>query len=249
MSLLLVGAFVALDAAVLLAMRLSGEDWPQITSIVALGLAFGQTAVAATYFIFGRLNVVLRSVLLILVAGAMGYLGNRATGARHFGVWWGVMFGICAPLVVVALLARLRGVRLAHRDDPPGERRWQMSLWELFSLTTAIALQLGVVQFLQMPPESLVEIALFCLTINILPLVCLTSTLGLRQWAGWAGGALLFSPLAGVALAYTGFPPPDIEPLAAMTFVQALCLLAAGSVLRVSGYRLQRGNEEEPAER
>src|SRR5690606_5537598 len=107
--------------------------------------------------------------------------------------------------------------------------------------TTAIALQLGVVQFLQMPPERLWEIALFCLTINILPLVCLSCTLGPRQWAGWAGAVLLFSPLAGVALAYTGFPPPDIKPLAAMTFVQALCLLATGSVLRVSGYRLVWG--------
>lgn len=237
---LLVVAFAAVDAAVLLAMRLEGEVWPHWGAIGALGLGFGQTGFAAAYFVQGRANIAMRGAVLILVAGVTGYLGDRATGGDDFPVWWTLMLASSVPLLVVGAVARWYGVRIVHEDDVDREERPQFSIWWLLSLTTAVALAFGVARYLRLPPEELPAVILFSVAINLTPIVCVACGLSWQNaWLAF-GLPLLSAPVFGVLLAFTGLPPPrDWLPLAMMSFVQSVCILAVCAVLRLTGYRLR----------
>ena len=240
-AILLVAALAAVDAAALLALRLSGHDWPHLDSIVSLGLAFGQTNLAAAYFVFGRANIALRGAALMLATGGLGCLADYATGSAplHLAVWWTIMLACAAPLVAVALAVRWLGLRIMHESDPHDERPLQFSIGWLLSLTTAAALLFGIGRYLELPPEELPAVILFCLGINLVPLLCMSCVFGLGHWWLRVGLPAVICPQFGVLLAFTGFPPPkDYIPLGIMTGIQGICILASCAALRVAGYRL-----------
>jgi hypothetical protein len=234
----------------LVALNETDARWPDAGPIGVMGLAFGQSALGALLLAWGRGWLLVRGVLAIAMILAAACLANQATRAGNFlfiRVWISFMLAHTAVVAVPMVVARFAGLRLEPRglaiDDDAGRaaRRSagrQFTIGELISLTTLVAVLLAIARWLEAPPGSPLEVALFALVIGTIPWGC--ALLALRPVSWWwpVLAGVVLCPLVGWLSALTGFPPHDPLPLVGLCCVEGAVLLAVCFVVRAAGYEL-----------
>jgi len=209
-------------------------------------LYVSQVALAAIWLAMGRSPLPLRIVLAFLV-----WLAWVCVTSRIDRELW-IMTGLMAGVVAVPLLAlRPFGLRLLRvgenrewRDIASGPRRWQFSIGQMLGLTTAVAIVLGMMQFMRVP--------FFARTVTgCLVIVAFATGQGLLAWAAlWAGlgsrrGVLrtvvvvVAAATAFLALATAlGGARGNKDFLANIFALETVLLVASLWVFRLAGYRV-----------
>lgn len=236
---LLAAAVLLQDGVWIVVLRVAQADWPAWQAVVAMGLAFSQVTVAAVLALWWVRWLLARGVLVVLNVALAGYLAARCTN-DDVSNWIGIM-GFTAGLVAAPLaIFRLAGVRLvatAHPEPLPAGAR-QFTIWGLLSLTTIVAVALGVARFMAFPWEEIGQIGLFVLALGTIPWVA--STLALSRWPAVNTIAItaVVCPLVGWGMSFTGFPPDHPRELIAMTCVQGILTLGICSAVRAAGFHV-----------
>ena len=238
---LLWGAALTLDLAVITYLRTSGADWPNSPGVVAMGLSFAQTGLAAVLLGLGGGPLWLRAMLAVPLYGLAACVGCHAARhhAEHLPLWFVIMLVVGAVVAAPLVVARLAGVGIApagQRELPAGSR--QFTILGVLALTTIVAMLMGLARRFDFPWHEIGDVALFALALGGIPWV--GATIPLSRFS-WPAAALLMSaycPLAGWLLSRTGFPPPDVGGLIAMCYVAAAVTIAAAAVFRIAGFRL-----------
>ncbi len=249
---LLVAATILGDLALMLAMLLDGRYWPTVPGVTAMGLAFAQIALAAAWLSWGRRpGIFIRFVALLAVVGVGGVLCSAAADgvdAEGVSMWFCLLLVYTAFVTTPLAVGRMFGIALVLRDasatrDLLSKRRWQFSLWQILSLTTAVAVLVGILRLQVFPSDEVLELILFCAAMAVAAHISLWSVLGLRRVLLGACLAVVVSVPIGAALPLTGFAPDDVSQLAAMSGVMGLWIAISGAAVRHSGYRLGRSEE------
>jgi hypothetical protein len=235
---LLLAAIVLQDVVWVLVMRSNRDRWPEWTAIVALGLAFCQTGLAALLLVLGTgpgwwKRVAVAALLTILA----GWVGQRATNG--LATWQGIMLLDLAIVAGPLVVARLAGMRIVP-DDAAGESAAasrQYSILGLLILMTLTAVLLAIARAMA-PWGEIGQLAVFAISLGAIPWICGPLALS-RLPASWPIlAASIVCPLAGLAIAQTGFPPNHPLQLIAMCCVQGALAVAACLVVRLAGYGL-----------
>jgi hypothetical protein len=131
----------------------------------------------------------------------------------------------------------MRVVPVDRLDDLPAASR-QYSILSVLVLTTFVAVLLGIARTIATWGD-VAGIAVFAMACGAIPWVCGTLTLSGFHWQWAVLAAAVVCPLAGLAIAQTGFPPEEhAGQLVAMCCVQGALTVAACAVVRLAGYRL-----------
>jgi hypothetical protein len=139
---------------------------------------------------------------------------------------------VAAPLAI----ARLAGVGIVpiHEHEAPRGSR-QFTILGLLSLTTFVAVLLGIGRLLKFPWGELGAIAVFVVANGAIPW-----TLASWPWPTTLIVGAAVCTAAGAVMSLTGFPPNDPLSLAAMCTIQGIVIIAALAVVQIAGYRLVR---------
>jgi hypothetical protein len=236
---LLAAAIFLQNLVWLLVLRTSGTDWPATPAVIAMGLVFGQAGLAAVLVAWGSGPLLLRALVAAPLVFFSAILAARSTN-ENLSLWLSVLLADAAIVAAPLGVARLAGVRIARIEEPPdaaGSR--QFTIFGLLTLTTLVAVVMGVCRLLDFPWHEIGGFTLFALALGSIPWICASTALAADRWY-WvvlAGG--ITCPLAGWLISLTGFPPEqDKLALIAMSCVQGGLTIAACAVVRVAGYRL-----------
>ena len=221
-----------------------------------IGGIIGQVAVLVGWLAWGRLHVVLR---LAVVLSSIFMLAVSMVLVVHDDVLelMSSLLFFSAFFAVPAAIVRIVGFRFTYRrvegcfatanidakgpmDVTTGLRTWQFSLATLFSWTTCAALLMCVMQWLDFPQNMVKMVVVF--------FVGFATIAGAISWAALVSKRPLLRTLivgtlsipACVALALVEGRRFDDETLMVSLAFTFYCLLAA-IVLRVAGYRIERG--------
>jgi hypothetical protein len=223
-----------------IALRLENEDWPAPAAICALGIAFAELSLAAVLLVWGTRYLLARGLLVLLMYLGAGYMAARAVDPPGLNTWMATMLVVWAIIAVPLAIARLAGVvvvRSGDTDAPRGSR--QFTILGLLSLTTLVAIGLGIAQRLQFPWSELGQVVLFTLALGLIPWILAPLALSRVPLLGSVLAAGVICPAMGAAMAYTGFAPEEPAELTFMCLVQGAVIVAACAVVRLAGYRLQ----------
>ena len=235
---LLVSAIVLQDIVWVLVMRSNRDSWPEWTAIVAIGLAFCQTGLAALLVLATGpgwwKHVGVAALFTVLAA----WLGQRATLGIPM-TWLGIMvldLAIVAGPLIVARLAGMRVVPQGRAEEPSAATR-QYSILGLLILMTLTAVLLSIARALA-PWVEIGQLAVFAISLGAIPWICGPLALSSLSWPWPILAAAIVCPLAGLAIAQTDFPPNHPAQLIAMCCVQGGLTVAACAVVRLAGYVL-----------
>lgn len=251
LSLLLLATWLLLDLS--LFARLYGAPVGSHVRSLVIGAVFGQATLVAALVVWLRINIVLRVLGGVILLAGISRIGNMADGTVSFPALWfgGMALYFFIPWTCL-FVARMRGASLVVICRPPGgswpdkggaRHRLRLSVWELLSVTTAVALVLAVARWAEFPVGRLMEgwkffaflacTAMLCGGAALAPCydsrqcIVTAAVTGLVTCGFVAGGAWLVAPghLSSVEafLAMIG----NIVPVA-----------ATAAVLRVAGFRL-----------
>lgn len=223
-----------------IALRLDNDDWPAPAAICALGIAFAELSLAAVLLVWGTRYLLARGLLVLLMYLGAGVVAARAVNPPGLKTWMATMLVVWAIVAAPLAIARLAGivvVRADESDAPRGSR--QFTILGLLSLTTLVAIGLGIAQRLQFPWQELGGVVLFTLALGTTAWILAPLALSRVPLLGSVLAAGVICPLMGVAMAYTGFPPEEPAELTFMCLVQGAVIVAACAVVRLAGYRLK----------
>lgn len=236
---LLAAAILLQNLVWLVVLRTSGSDWPSVPAVIAMGLVFAQVGLAAVLVVWGSGPLLLRSLAAIPLIFFAAILAARSTN-ENLPVWSSVLLAIVAIVAAPLAVARLAGVRIVPDDEPlyaAGSR--QFTIFGLLTLTTLVAVILGVCRLLRFPWDEIGQVALFALALGGIPWICSPTALAADRWYWVVVPAPVVCPLAGWLISLTGFPPEEHKlALIAMASVQGALTIGACAVVRVAGYRL-----------
>jgi hypothetical protein len=238
---LLFAAVLVLDLAGIAVLRSGESDWPSRPAVVAMGFAFAQTGLVAVLLALGGGLFWTRAALAAPVYCSAACLGCHAARhtSEHLPVWFLIMLvdgAVVAAPLVVARLAGLGIVRGAGRKSPSGSR--QFTILGVLTLTTIVAILLGLARLFQFPWHEIGSVVLFSLAAGGIPWLGALITLSDLSWLVAGLAMTIYCPLAGWLISLTGFPPPDVAELIVMSCLQGAITIAACAVARIAGYRL-----------
>jgi hypothetical protein len=243
---LLLLATVLVDLVALLS-TIPTHDWPGIPERVLFSLALGQISLTATWAVFGRTGLPWRVAgLALLLAACNAGLYFSFPEESVYDVSGFVAFsGTQTALVAgVWIAARLMGVRLIDATaDRSGNRPPQFSILSLLACLTAVAVSLGVLQYisglrlLNQGNRLLGAAPIFGANVAVCVATC---------WVilGTGGRVLrgVVVPLGTLGVVFACYQATG-ENYVVVLFgaFQAVWIAASCWVVRVAGYRLGRG--------
>ena len=236
---LLLSAIAAQDLAWIAVLRGRTLDWPQPAAVAAMGSAFCQVSLAALLLLAVDFPLRIRWAVAGSLYLAAACIASRAA-SEEIVPWLGIMLLNLAIVAAPLLAARVAGMRIVAVDrleDQPAASR-QYSILGVLALTTFVAVLLGIARAIATWGD-VAAVAVFAMALGAIPWACGTLALsGFHwRWAVFAGAVVC--PLAGLAIAKTGFPPEEHPiQLVAMCCVQGALTIAACIVVRLAGYRL-----------
>lgn len=236
---LLAAAIFLQNLVWLVVLRTSGTDWPSVPAVIAMGLVFSQVGLAAVLVVWGSGPLLLRSLAAIPLLFFAAILAARSTN-ENLPAWISILLAILAIVSAPLAVARLAGVRIVPSDEPldaAGSR--QFTIFGLLTLTTLVAMILGVCRLLRFPWQEIGQVSLFAVALGGIPWFCSPTALAADRWQWVVIPATVVCPLAGWLISLTGFPPEEHKlALVAMACVQGALTIGACAVVRVAGYRL-----------
>jgi hypothetical protein len=236
---LLAAAILLQNLVWLVVLRTTGNDWPSSPAVIAMGLVFAQVGMAGVLVTWGSGPLLLRALAAIPLVFFSAVLASRSTN-NNLPVWLSVLMIDAAIVAAPLAVARLAGVRIARIDEPqdaPASR--QFTIFGLLTLTTLVAVLMGIGRLLDFPWGEIGQFTLFALALGGIPWVCAPTALAAYRWYWIALAAAVVCPFAGWLISLTGFPPQnDKVALIAMCCIQGALTIAACAVVRVAGYRL-----------
>jgi hypothetical protein len=236
---LLAAAIFLQNLVWLVVLRSSGTDWPSVPAVIAMGLVFAQVGLAAVLVMWGSGNLLLRSLVAVPLLVFAAILASRSTN-ENLPAWTSILLAITAIIGAPLAVARLAGVRIVNFSEPldlAGSR--QFTIFGLLTLTTLVAVILGVCRLLQFPWEEIGQVALFAVALGGIPWICAPTSLAANRWHWVVIPAVVVCPLAGWLISFTGLPPEQHKvALIAMACIQGALTISACAVVRVAGYRL-----------
>jgi hypothetical protein len=156
-------AFTAAFYAAMLANARSEPHVGSITTSIAIGAGFGVLSVICIWSVVGNANLVIRTcgslatigILSVIAACLEMRLEPRSAAAvswERIQVWLGFLALTGLTMTMPAMVQRIAQV----------SGRWQTTLAQLFSLTTAVALSLGALQHARWPALGPARLATLC---------------------------------------------------------------------------------------
>jgi hypothetical protein len=242
-------AVVTLDAVALGATMQTGMRSPEAPGALAIALACGQVAVAATFFTLGNVGFARQGLLLIAAVAYGGALvAAGATKPIRWDAGCGELFILACLMAVPGALLRMFGVRLVHNSVSLGtaSKPWQFSLEGSLALLTAAACFFAALRWITTSKTSGVGVILEWMLLAWIPWMCFALiSLPLHPVASFGGLWVLIGVVAGVAILFGSFLGRPAMGLTAggQAVVCALLLFA----LRWSGYRLAIVPRGEPS--
>lgn len=241
---LLVGLLVAVHmlagaaaASLAYSMRVT---WPDPLAAVILGTALGQLAIAAAWLAWGRLLIALRGALLLVVMlGWLFPVANCMGSSDQRRAWWGGILLVHALSVAICLIAvRLTGTRLSiegEAETPVSRiKPWQFSVGGILTLTTFLAMLLGVGRHLDFPWEEFGSATSFCVGTALA--AASSVYLAFRLRTVWLALALPLLLCGGVGYSLTFIL--HFNALIGMGLLHGVVISISAGVLRVAGYQL-----------
>ncbi|HUE74922.1 MAG TPA: hypothetical protein VMP01_28910, partial [Pirellulaceae bacterium] len=236
-SVLIVTAAILWNVAALTFASQKGFDWQSNEVAALLGLAFAQTGLAAGYFAWGRLNVVVRTGVLLAAIFASWRIAKLAADEPGLD-WFTIQFITALATVTPLTISRLSGTRLLFGDETLDHVRTvrQFRIWDVLSWTTAIAMLAGASRWMAIGQTTNLQLLLLTLIEAVMICFCMVAPLGFkRMWLGVIA-ALGISVLFGAGFAMHARDP---NPLLKMFVTEFIVITACVMVLRVGGYRLR----------
>jgi hypothetical protein len=222
--------------------------------LMLISLPLAQASLVAVWAGFGGRSLAWRTVGLVLIitlwSAVVGWLMEPSRPMSMATPWTILLLAQTTLIFACVMLARSTGLRVTRATDivssqqpAGGRRRFQFSLAYSLSWITAVALVLGILQYVlyrkHIPPDPdfWPDVALLSIAHTAIALSTLWTVLG-RQRLVLRLVGLLLTALAAVAAYY--HLTEIAEWLAAVTLCLAQLLWLVGSlwVIRVAGYRL-----------
>lgn len=213
---------------------------------IYIGLAFADGGLAAAYLLFGRRPLLLRAALALLLvgmAGVMGQIGDRNLTANpeDYLLWIGAMLLISGLVALPLAGLRWRVWYITHPSDPPQPATSvkQFSLWGLISLTTVVAMVMGLARLLDFPLDAIATvclIAVFIVVQTFTGLVCLHPRIPVWVTMGLVIASVLLGTFMFAAARIGGNGPYSLFTATAVTAIYQTGVL---SVIRLLGFRLR----------
>ncbi len=243
---LLVAAVCAIDLAVIGEIQVRKNEWPAAAGVMGIGLAFAQVVLISLWAVWGRFNVIVRSVTALVAVFLTAFVGSYSTDGhgRETNEWFGVLLLYAALTIVPFTVARMAGFqlntdnRLKLKVESSSLATNQYTVWGLMSLMTAVAIACAVMRFVAFPIGEAVAAAVF---FSLLAAVaCSTSFSFLHSRVLWIPivVALIAYPVAGIILGFVDFAPnhQKVELIFAIV-TQGIVTAAAMLMLRSGGFR------------
>lgn len=209
----------------------AGLQWNDYEMFVWRGYASAQVAVAGAYLAWGRWNMAIRAIVLVAAVLASCVI-STALIAYPPRIFLAVYLLTAVATAVPLYVLRLAGLHLTHPDDPSAKLRRQYTLWDAFSLTTTVAILLGVMRWVDLPRNGIWEIVVLAATGSSKGVICVIIPLMFQaQWR-----AAMIAVVATLTAIWITSP---FWPMTA-TMTHCIVVLATVWLLRLTGYRLVR---------
>jgi len=218
------------------------RTWPDELAIATVGLALGQTALAAAWVAWGRANLALRAGLLCATVLAWTYPVTECLRGEPKSPWWGGLILLYAALVFLPLVVARLSYDLALDGQLPEtipERKWwQFTIGGVFTLTTLAAMLFGLGRQILFPWEHALPAGLFCAaTAAFAAGGVFLAFRAPNLWVAMTSPIVLVT-LCGFLLRFTLLPRPPYGALVWMTFALGVTISLSAAVLRVAGFTL-----------
>lgn len=242
---LLAATFFACEAALYHWTTGSASAWPHPASVAMLGIALAGLGLVSCWVIFGQANIAVRCSCLMLAQVLVAYLGSGTAAGRPAS--WSLAIGIFTACLLSGMLIG-RCCRLTLRwestDDPHSRsamtyplRPRQFTIWQLLSLTTAVATMLAFWTGQSVNWDVARQSFIFFGFLSCLAMASLWS--GIRGRIG-INVVLLAGGLAGASIWFHWMQYRGLNhvSLVSLALVMQTTLIASALILRTAGLRI-----------